>query len=79
MLTFQDISRIHNISVETLRYRRDTLGIKSETRKHGSKGKLYTTEQILEILNFGVKEFSFGKVIHHTITYHIYESKMNYL
>ena len=80
--TRQEIAKHYNICVNVLKYREKILGIKPIFRKHKSKAKLYTYNQIELIINFKPyeksKEPKIPKVIYHTQTFHIYQSKMNY-
>lgn len=73
--TRKEISLNYGISVETIRYRAMSLGFD----KNDYSTKFYSSEQAEKIANFYRKGASkIPDIIHHTVVYHIYESKMNY-
>jgi len=78
--TRKEISELHELSVETLKYREKVLGIEPIFKKQKSKAMLYTLNQIEQLVNFRKREeVKMPKVIYVTQTFYIIESKMNFL
>lgn len=74
LFTRKEISLAHGISADTIRYRATSLGFD----KNDYSTKLYSSEQVDKIVNFYRKGTSkIPEIIHHTVVYHIYESKLN--
>lgn len=70
----KQIMKSLNLSQSCVYDRIKKLGLKGKKVKHQT---YYTEEQVL-CIKLDIKEFEIPKVIYHTQTFHIYESKMNY-
>lgn len=82
LYTTRQISMIINVSVNTIAKRIQKLGI-GPSSKNGSN-YLYTETDLVNISNFRFRkiinpELDIGKVIYVHTTYHIYESKINFM
>lgn len=70
----QQIMKSLNLSQSCVYDRIKKLGLKGKKVRHRT---FYTEEQVL-CVKLDVQEFEIPKVIYHTQTFYIYQSKMNY-
>ena len=79
MRTLKQISKEHDIKLETLRKRAFNLKLTPIGKVENSKAFLFNENQIHSIVNYSEKKTIYEvEVIYHTQTFYIYQSKINY-